>query len=181
MFIYHGFRDAWKMFIGKSQNKILGALSFLFGIFLVFMRHPFLGAVFQFGGGGVLFRQHIPKAIVFITSKIPGGRFLLTIPWISRVCFHLIPISYNLFSNLTSWLKPVENGRFCNFVIALIFVSIYPFNSSSTSNPLDASLFSTNYLFLHFAPTLIFHFLIFLLMFIFFGIFKLRLRIRTLK
>ena len=81
------------MFFGKAQNKLLGAIFFFFGVILVFMRHPMIGALFQFGGGAALFRQYLPKAIVFVTSKIPGGRVLLTIPWISRVCisffFHL--------------------------------------------------------------------------------------------
>lgn len=99
IFTYLGFKDAAHLFIGTSQNKILGTLFFIFGLVLVFMKHPIFGAFFQFGGGYPLFKQYLPKVIVFITSSVPGGRLLLSIPWVARVFFFFFYL-YNIYYNI---------------------------------------------------------------------------------
>ncbi|KAH7827567.1 uncharacterized protein MONOS_5622 [Monocercomonoides exilis] len=85
LIVYQGPKDAIQLFIGKSENKIVGTISFVIGLILVFLRYPFLGVIFQSGGAFPLFKNYLPKVVSFLTGVLPGGRMLLSIPWIARL------------------------------------------------------------------------------------------------
>ncbi|KAA6400629.1 MAG: putative Vesicle transport protein GOT1A [Streblomastix strix] len=76
---------AFNLFIGKAPNKIIGTVSFLVGIVLVFFKWAFVGVIFQLGGGYALFSKFMPKVLKFVTDTIPGASLLLQIPWLSRI------------------------------------------------------------------------------------------------
>ncbi|XP_068666732.1 vesicle transport protein GOT1 isoform X1 [Aristolochia californica] len=73
-----GWRSTWQLFTKKMNYK--GSISFLFGLFLIFVRWPILGIVLEIYGSLILFSGFWPSVNAFL-YHIPVVGWILPFPF----------------------------------------------------------------------------------------------------
>lgn len=73
-----GWRSTWNLFSNRANYK--GSISFLLGLFLIFVRWPIVGIIFEIYGYIVLFGGFWPSVKVFL-YQIPVVGWILRFFW----------------------------------------------------------------------------------------------------
>ncbi|KAJ0977015.1 hypothetical protein J5N97_012489 [Dioscorea zingiberensis] len=74
-----GWQSTWQLFTRRANYK--GSLCFLVGLFLIFVRWPIVGIIFEIYGSVVLFGGFWPSTKVFL-FQIPVLGWLLQYPFL---------------------------------------------------------------------------------------------------